>query len=153
MPVPEQGGARRAPDDPVRDQAGSPLEPKDRALRPLAEVAVHARRREAATREQELQDGDVPADLAASEVAPPEERPAEPPERAPRPRSGEAVGAQPVGALEGADPSSRERAGDTVDRAPVEAVRAERDLKAGNLRVRDRRGRSGKGERDRDRGG
>ena len=90
-------------------------------------------------REQELKHGDVPADLTAGQEAAAEERPPEPSEGPASRRSGEAVGVEAVGALERTDAARGARAGDPVDRASVEPVRAQRHLEPGNLRVRERR--------------
>jgi hypothetical protein len=54
-----------------------------------------------------------------------------------------------VHALERADPTRGAGTGDSVDRAAVEAVSAQRDLETRDLRVRDGCGGSGRRERRR----
>src|SRR5205085_5865410 len=136
----EERALRRRPRDPVDGEPVGALEAAYRPLRPRPEVAVQVRRREAATAEQELEHGDVPADSPARERPRAEERPSEPAEPRPCPRSGEAVRPQAGGALEDADAGRRARAGDPVYRPEAVPPRAQRDLEAGHLRRRDRAG-------------
>ena len=88
--------------------------------------------------EQVLEDGDVPAELAALELARAEERD---PERAERPAGadvGDPGDLEVVAALERAHGGERPRADDRVDRAEVEALRAQRDLESCVLRIQRR---------------
>jgi len=76
-----------------------------------------------------------------------EEVPAERPERGPRARVRQSGDRKSLGSLEGADRLDGPGARDRVDRAAVEALRAQRHLQPGDLRVA-----AARGERGRDRG-
>ena len=92
--------------------------------------------------EQELHDRDVPAELAARERARAEERRAERAELAARARVGDPGDVQAVRALERAHRGDRLRPDDRVDRAEVEALRAQGDLQPRVLGIRGRRPRA-----------
>src|SRR5581483_7352004 len=128
----------------------SPLQRPDAAQRRPVEVRVDGHR-DPLPDEHELEDGDVPAEVAAPEDARAEERTAERAERAAGARVGEACDREPVDPLEGAHGGDRPRSGDRVDRAVVETLRAERDLEAGGLRIAaggERSGRRRGGDRE-----
>ena len=97
---------------------------------PPPEDAVDPSGGHAAAGEEELEDGDVPADHPAPHEPRAEERAPETAELRPRPRPGHAVHEEAVALLEDADRAPRHRAGDPVDRAGVEAPRLERDLES-----------------------
>ena len=85
--------------------------------------------------EQELEDGDVPSELAARDRARAEERVAERPERMAHAQVRKTGDAEPVGVLEGANRGDRARADDGVDGPVVQALGAQGDLQPRVLRV------------------
>ena len=85
--------------------------------------------------QEELQHGDVPAELAARERSRAEERRAERAELAARLQVGDARDVQPVDALERAHRGDGLRPDDRVDRPEIEALRAQRDLEPCVLRI------------------
>ena len=101
--------------------------------------------------EQELEDGDVPAERAAVQRARTEERATERAHRRASARVRETGDREPLHPLEGARGGDRLRPRESVDRAAVEALGAQRDLQAGRLRVPaargERRRRRGHGDR------
>jgi hypothetical protein len=147
----EERALRGRSGDPVDAEAEGALEAAHRPLRPAAEVAVQVRRREAAVREEELEDGHVPADPAARQRSHAEERPPEPSELRARPRPSKAIGMDALPVLEGAHGARRPATDDPVDRADLVAVRPKRDLEARDLWVRVRRRRAGQGCGDEER--
>src|SRR5206468_12411513 len=74
-PAPERG-ERPLPGDPIRGELPRALEAAERALGPCVEVAIDGHEL-AASSEQELQDGNVPAKPPAPQCPAPEERAAE----------------------------------------------------------------------------
>ena len=131
-------GERLRPDEAVDREVAAALVAHHRAPRPLGEMSVDAARPEAPALEEELEDGDVPADVAAhDQVALAEERSSEPAELAARDRAGDSVDDDADVALEAPDSAGSHGPRDAVDRARVEAARLERDLETRDLRVRD----------------
>ena len=146
-PAPERG-ERPLPGDPIRGELPRALEAAERALGPRVEVAIDGHEL-AASSEQELQDGNVPAKAPAPQCPAPEERAAERSQRASRRRPGTAVGMKAGAPLERRNAARCRSAGNPVDRAPVEPVGAEGDLKARDLGIdAGGRGRRGEGETD-----
>jgi hypothetical protein len=94
-----------------------------------AEVAVESARRKAVLCELELQRGDVPADQPAPQRARAERVPAEAAESQPCPSPGKAVDREAGTPLKAPDGLGGLRPGDPVDRARVEAVCVQADLK------------------------
>ena len=91
--------------------------------------------RHAALVQEELQHGDVPAELAARERSRSEERRAERAELTARLEVGDPGHVQPVRLLEPANGGDRLRPDDRVDRPQVEALRAQRHLEPCVLRI------------------
>ena len=116
-------------------------------LRLLVEVSVD-RDELAPTRKQELQDRNVPAEQAASQRPPAEQRPPERAERSPGRRPDLAVDRETRALLEAFDTADRGRPVDSVDRAGVEAVGAQRDLQPRDLRIDARGVRSPREDRE-----
>ena len=137
---------RPRPDDGVGLQVHRPLVLAQRGCGLRAHVPVESTRVHTAARQQELQHGDVPAEVTAAQRARAEEGTPERPERRARPRVGDAEG-QVVAALERAHGRGRARPGDPVDLGEIEAVRAQGDLQARDLRVSACRGDGRRGKR------
>jgi hypothetical protein len=97
-------------------------------------------------REEELERGDVPAGHAPAQGTAADAVAGEAPERAAGARADDPVGGEARAALEMQDGAPRGRAADPVDRAPVEAVRPERDLERGDARLPHPLGGSGEDE-------
>ena len=128
-----QARERRRPGEAVRAEPGPRLEAPQRRVGARAEPAVHRAGREAVAAEQELQLGDVPPALPGVQRAAAQRRPPAPAERPPRPRPGDAVGDEPAARLEAAHGGARLRPADAVDRARVDALRAQRHLERGRV--------------------
>src|SRR5439155_8572840 len=123
---PERGEGRAA-GDPVGGEMELPLVAPDAADGRPVHVTVY-RDGDAVADEQELKDGDVPAELAARDRARAEERGTERPERMAHAQVCETGDAEPVGVLEGANRGDRARADDGVDGPVVQALGAQGDL-------------------------
>ena len=102
-------------------------------------------------RERELQLGHVPAGHSGREGAGAEDVPREASQGAARLRADDAVGGQTVKTLKADYGGSRHRSGDTVDRAPVDVVVAQRDLQRGDGRATGGVGARRPDERDHER--
>ena len=128
---------RPRPDDGVGLQVHRPLVLAQRSCGLRAHVPVESTVVHTATRQQELQHGDVPAEVTAAQRARAEEGTPKRPERGPRAEVGDAEG-QSMAALERPYDRGRARPGDSVDLGEIEAVRAQGDLQARDLRVSGR---------------
>ena len=133
--------------DPVHLKSPRSLIAAQRPRGRAVEISVHRHQRPAA-REQELQDGDVPAEPPGAQRPPAKERAPERPQRVSSPRPGAAVNRNARPPLERLRRRDRLRPGDAVDRAAVEPVCAQRDLKTRDLRVERLRGRRERERRD-----
>jgi len=116
---------RRGSRDAVGGQSGPALEALQRS-------AVDRSRWEAVAAELELQRSDVPAGMAAAHRATAVSRTTGASERAARRGSRDPVGGEARSPLYGADARRRARAADAVDRARVDARRAQGDLERGD---------------------
>ena len=132
-------GERRRPCDAVGADVHQPLIALDSGDGRLVHVRVH-RHAHAVLVEEVLQHGDVPAEAAAHERARTKERRSERAELTTRAHVCDARHRQLVDALERTHRSQRVRADDRVDRAQIEALRAQGDLEPCMLRVRCARG-------------
>ena len=109
----------------VATQAGSCL---------LPEVAVERSRVDAVPRHQELEDGDIPAEVTRLDRARAEQRSTQRAECETRPDGGHADRKTDL-ALEGMDGRRGPGAGDTVDRAEIQTVCPQCHLQSSDLRV------------------
>ena len=140
----ERGGADAA----VPGETGEALVPPDGTGRAAAVDAVERSRWKAVLGEQELERRDVPALDALPQQPAAEPVPAEAPERPAGVRPDDAVGCEPVAALEPEDRALGRGAAEPVDRALVDAALVERDLERGHARVAHRPRRGGGEQRD-----
>ena len=141
------GGAVSAPSvaGPATPSAFSPAQSWKRRKRRVdvrAEDPVEGARRKAVLGELELERRDVPAGVAEIEAAAAEPVAAKRPRARARLRADDAVDGDVRALLEAADRLCGRRAGDAVDRALVEPMRAQADLKGGDARI-GRRGAGG----------
>jgi hypothetical protein len=121
------------------------LETSHGGVRPWAEPPVEAADSQAVAPQQELEDADVVAAHAAADDPPSEQRSAAPAQGGARARSDQAVDREVMPPLEGTDRAERLRPLNAIDASSVEAVLAQCDLDAGDLRVHRARRR---GERE-----
>jgi hypothetical protein len=118
----------------VRRKSRPFLETDDGCLDPRPEHTVERAGREAVPCELELQGGNVPAEGSTVQYPAADPVTAEPSERSPGLRAGDAVGLEARAALEAPDRRPRLGPGHAVDRSPVDPFRAQRRLER-----RDRR--------------
>ena len=127
-----EGPVRKRPRDPVGLQRVPALEPPQRDGGRAREASVDGARAEPVATEPELEHRDVPADRPDAEVALSEQRAATRAERAARLPVDPPVRLQALFPLERRERVACPRADDPVDRAGMEALRAQ-----GNLDGRD----------------
>src|SRR5207244_7597326 len=124
---PDDGSERVRADDAVATEMHPMLHESHAAQRRTVEVRVH-RDIDSLADEQELEHGDVPAELSAPERPRAEERAPERPEGLPCPRVGDAGDADPVDPLKRANRGDGLRPRDRIDRSAIEALSAQGHL-------------------------